>query len=128
MYGYTNGDGNGNAPTPMHYALVFGVGMGLSMFLRVPLAAGALLYTLGFWIRGQRQTQRLLAQGALQAEAVRLRAFQAAAMPSVANGGPRPPRAADDPVGAGVRVGDATEVSQGVYVRNGHDTIDVGTY
>ena len=105
MYGQTPAP-QPYAPSLMHYALVFGVGMGLSMFARVPLAAGAALYTLGFWIRGRPMTQTMLQQGTMRVGQI--------------------PRASDDPMGAGVRHGVAVSPSSVINVRP--DVIDANTY
>ena len=117
MYGQTPAP-QPYAPSLMHYALVFGVGMGLSMFARVPLAAGAALYTLGFWIRGRPMTQTMLQQGTMRVEQMRLAQYQAAAG--------QIPRASDDPIGAGVRHGVAVSPSSVINVRP--DVIDANTY
>ena len=134
-----------NPYSPLHYALVFGVGVALSSFSSVPIVAGALLYTLGFWVRGLPQTRAYLEAGGAAterkaaylrqytpAEAVRIRLAQDAASVdalSAAQGMPAP--FITQPVGAGVSVNPGAGapvvyvVNDGVVNGNGRrDVID----
>ena len=113
-YGQANGQ---TGLSPMHYAIVFGVGAVLSMFTRAPVLTGAALYTLGFWVRGRPMTAKMLDQGAMRLEQMRLAQYQAAA-------GQIPPQA-NAPLGAGVVINPNAPTATGsVRVINGNDVID----
>lgn len=104
--------------SPLHYAIVFGVGMLLAGAMRVPLAAGAALYTVGFWIRGRPETYKMLESGAARASQFRVLPPNFRPVQRGAELGYR------NETGAGVRVG--SEPSNGVHV--GPDVIDAGTF
>lgn len=123
--------------TVKHYAVVAVVGAVLGTVFRgaSPWALGALLYTLGFWVRGRPGTPQLLDQSAAAAQAawhqgrVAWQQFQEAhpGNPYAAGGPYNPPFIQPTTHGAGVEHG--VPAQPGVYVAsNGRDTIDAGQY
>lgn len=114
-----------------HYALVAAVGAVLGTVFRgaSPWALGALVYTLGFWVRGRPTTPMLLDQGAAAAQAAGQAAWQRwqavnPTSPYAPGGAYNPPFIQPTTHGAGVSMNQGPPQSGVIYERNGRDTID----